>query len=162
MIINIISPKLKESFTEQFTKHLDSERRYVTKLSNCYTVPPVLWLAVCDHAAGAESGAGDGIMSGHSRIRIGQGDVTWRHTGPAPRQLVSAAHHVYYRQTEPRWWWKYLVIIQHFPVSVNKPGGHLVTEWTAASHNQDRLAEAGRAPRTGLKLCCVITKTFLG
>jgi len=50
-------------------------------------------------------------------------------------------------------------IIQHFPVSDNKPGyGDTVSSQQAAvAHNQDRLAEAGRAPCTGLKLCCVIT-----
>ena len=41
--VKYISPKLKESFTEQFMKHLDSFRALLhdRELSNCY-VPPVL------------------------------------------------------------------------------------------------------------------------
>ena len=147
MNIKYISPKLKESFTEQFMKHLDSFCCYmrVKYDRNCYVRPPVLWLVVWDCAAVA-AWRWCRSVTGLCRDIPGSGLVRpdgWCHLtqSSGAGTCVRILHHVD-RQPEPRWW-KYL-IIQHFPVSVNKPG-HGATVKPAVS-DQDRLAEAGRAP----------------
>lgn len=146
MNIKYISPKLKESFTEQFMKHLDSFCCYmrVKYDRNCYVRPPVLWLVVWDCAAVA-AWRWSRSVTGLCRDIPGSGLVRpdgWCHLtqSSGAGTCVRILHHV-------------------DRLGSQSHAGHGATVKPAVS-DQDRLAEAGRAPHRDGRVKTLLRNNF--
>ena len=167
MNIKYISPKLKESFTEQFMKHLDSFCCYmrVKYDRNCYVRPPVLWLVVWDCAAVA-AWRWCRSVTGLCRDIPGSGLVRpdgWCHLtqSSGAGTCVRILHHVDRLGSQSHADGNISLSNIFLSLSTN-----LVTEPRSSQQSQTKTGWQRRGgPLTGmggLKLCCVITKTFLG